>query len=40
MPVELARYLTGYRHDRWKFDWGKPRFTKLERADASQRRGC
>ncbi len=28
-PVELAESLTGYRHDRWKFDWGEPRFTAL-----------
>jgi hypothetical protein len=31
IPVELAAKLTGYRHDRWKFDWGTPRFTALER---------
>lgn len=28
-PVELARLICGYRHDRWKFDWGQPSFTKL-----------
>jgi len=32
VPVELAAELTGYRHDRWKFDWGQPNFTVLERA--------
>jgi hypothetical protein len=32
IPVELAAELTGYRHDRWKFDWGQPNFTVLERA--------
>ena len=31
IPVEVARSICGYRHDRWKFDWGKPRFTELER---------
>jgi len=31
VPIELAAELTGYRHDRWKFDWGIPRFTALER---------
>jgi hypothetical protein len=32
VPVELAAELTGYRHDRWKFDWGQPRFTVVERS--------
>jgi hypothetical protein len=27
-PVELARRICGYRHDRWKFDWGQPSFTR------------
>jgi hypothetical protein len=31
IPVELACELTGYRHDLWKFDWGQPHFTRLER---------
>jgi hypothetical protein len=31
IPVELAAELTGYRHDRWKFDWGQPHFKTLER---------
>jgi hypothetical protein len=31
IPVELAREITGYRHDRVEFDWGKPRFTTLVR---------
>jgi hypothetical protein len=31
IPVELAAALTGYRHDRWKFDWGQPNFTALDR---------
>lgn len=28
-PLELARRICGYRHDRWKFDWGQPTFTRL-----------
>jgi hypothetical protein len=32
IPVELAFELTGYSHDRVKFDWGRPIFTVLERA--------
>lgn len=38
IPVELACDLTGYRHDCRKFDWGEPRFTKLERAGSTQQR--
>jgi len=30
-PVELAMALTSYRHDRWRFDWGEPRFTAIKR---------
>ena len=30
IPVRLAEDLCGYRHDRWKFDWGQPVFTRLE----------
>ncbi len=30
IPVEVAALLTGYRHDRWKFDWGEPEFTIVE----------
>lgn len=29
IPVEVAEDLTGYRHDRWQFEWGEPRFTAL-----------
>jgi len=29
VPLRAAERLCGYRHDRWKFDWGEPRFTKL-----------
>ncbi len=31
IPVEVAFQLTGYRHDRWRFDWGEPSFTVIER---------
>ena len=30
IPVELAATVCGYRHDRWKFDWGEPRFYVLD----------
>jgi hypothetical protein len=30
IPVELACALTGYRHDRAIFDWGRPDFTVAE----------
>jgi hypothetical protein len=30
IPIELANSICGYRHDRWKFDWGQPNFTELE----------
>ncbi len=29
-PVELAASETGYRHDRYRFDWGQPQFTAAE----------
>ncbi|MEM6556579.1 MAG: hypothetical protein AAF642_11935 [Pseudomonadota bacterium] len=29
VPVELARLVSGYRHDQWKFDWGSPSFKVL-----------
>jgi hypothetical protein len=32
VPVQLAAELCGYRHDRWKFDWGEPVFSRLEPA--------
>ena len=28
IPVELAMTLSGFRHDRWRYDWGQPRFTE------------
>src|SRR5258705_5464809 len=30
IPVEVAAAVLKYRHDRWKFEWGKPQFTRLE----------
>jgi hypothetical protein len=31
IPVEVAAAAVGnYRHDRWKFEWGQPQFTRLE----------
>lgn len=30
VPLDLAMALTGYRHDRFRFDWGEPRFTVIE----------
>jgi hypothetical protein len=30
IPVETAESVCGYRHDRWRFAWGKPIFTRLE----------
>jgi len=29
VPLEVAEAVCGYRHDRWKFDWGEPQFTAL-----------
>lgn len=29
IPVELAAHCTGYRHDRWQFDWGEPEFSQV-----------
>jgi len=29
IPVEVAAAVCKYRHDRWKFEWGKPQFTRL-----------
>jgi hypothetical protein len=31
VPVEAAGRVCGYRHDRWKFDWGQLHFTRLVR---------
>jgi hypothetical protein len=29
IPVEVAAAVCKYRHDRWKFEWGNPQFTRL-----------
>jgi hypothetical protein len=29
VPLRAAERLCGYRHDRWKYDWGEPQFTEL-----------
>jgi hypothetical protein len=29
VPLELAAALCGYEHDKWKYDWGTPKFTQL-----------
>ena len=29
IPVETAAAICGYRHDRWKYDWGEPQFSRL-----------
>lgn len=29
VPLEVAVDLCNYRHDKWRFNWGEPRFTKL-----------
>ena len=30
IPVETAESACGYRHDRWRFEWGQPKFSRLE----------
>lgn len=30
IPIETAESVCGYRHDRWRFEWGQPKFTRLE----------
>jgi len=35
IPVEVAAAVCKYRHDRWKFEWGKPQFTRLDVAIGS-----
>ena len=30
IPVEVAAAACGYRHDRWKFEWGEPQFFRLD----------
>lgn len=34
IPIELARLVTGYRHDLWKFDWGSPSFKVLSESSS------
>lgn len=37
IPIETASAVCAYRHDRWKFDWGRPVFTVLNtRNDQNQ----
>jgi len=38
IPVEVAAAFCKYRHDRWKFEWGKPQFTRLYVAIGSKRK--
>jgi hypothetical protein len=35
MLVEVAAAVCKYRHDRWKLEWGKPHFTRLDVAIGS-----
>jgi hypothetical protein len=30
VPVETAERVCGFRHDKWEYDWGSPKFTALE----------
>lgn len=30
VPLTLAAQITGYEHDRWEYDWGRPDFTAIE----------
>src|SRR5262249_44979116 len=30
IPVETAEAVCGFRHDRWNFEWGEPKFTVLD----------
>ena len=36
ITVEVAGAFCKYRHDRWKFEWGKPEFTRLDVAIGSK----
>jgi hypothetical protein len=31
IPIETAQAICGYHYEIWKFDWGEPAFTRLER---------
>jgi hypothetical protein len=35
IPVEVAAAVGKYRRDRWKFEWGKPQFTRVDVAIGS-----
>jgi hypothetical protein len=30
-PIDLAAAITGYRYDRWRYTWGEPHFTIIEK---------
>lgn len=30
-PIDLAAAITGYRYDRWRYAWGEPHFTIIEK---------
>jgi hypothetical protein len=30
IPVEVPAAVCKHRHDRWKYEWGAPQFTRLE----------
>jgi hypothetical protein len=34
VPLKAAERICGFRHDRWRFDWGEPQFTELHGNDA------
>jgi len=36
IPVDVAAGVCKYRHDRWKFEWSKPQFTRLDVAIGSK----
>jgi hypothetical protein len=31
-PINLAASFTGYRYDRWRYNWGEPKFSVIEQA--------
>lgn len=35
IPLDTAKSLCGFQHDRWKYEWGRPNFTELKNMDAS-----
>ena len=36
IPIVTAASVCGYQHDKWKFDWGEPKFTELKDPKISQ----